>query len=117
MNRKKTIKKLFNNKFAKGLVSLITIVILLSSILATSVFYQNNITANVVRETSINDNKISIQITTIDDIKELNELNEGWYSIRNGYVFYLENFDTYVPLYIKVLNPEQKNGFEKESGF
>ena len=42
------MKKLLNKKIAKGLVSLITIVILLSSILASSVFYQNNITANVV---------------------------------------------------------------------
>ena len=38
--------KLFNSKIAKGLVSLITIIMLLSSILATSVFYQNNITVN-----------------------------------------------------------------------
>ena len=104
------MKKIFNNKIAKGLVSLIAIVVLLSSILATSVFYQNNITANVIKETTIQNKETSIQIESVNDIKELNQLNEGWYSIRNGYVFYLEHFDAYAPIYIKVLNPEQKNG-------
>ncbi len=46
------MKKLFKNKIAKGLVSLITIIVLLSSILATSLFYQNNITANVIFDES-----------------------------------------------------------------
>ena len=103
-------KKLFYNKFAQGLASLIAIIILLSSILAASIFYQNNITANVVRETSINDKSLSIQIQSVNDVKELNQLNEGWYQIRSGYVFYLESFNTPIPLYIKVLNPEQQNG-------
>ena len=40
------MKKLTKNKLAKGLVSLVTIIVLLSSILATSIFYENNITAN-----------------------------------------------------------------------
>ena len=44
------MKNLFNNKTAKGLVSFVTIIVLLSSILATSVFYENSITANVIRE-------------------------------------------------------------------
>ena len=108
-------RKLFNSKIAKGLVSLITIVILLSSILATSVFYQNSITSNVIKEKTIQNKETSIQIKIINDIKELNQLNEGWYSIRNGYVFYLETFDTYVPLYIKVKNLEQRDELEKVS--
>ena len=110
------LKKLFNNKIAKGLVSLITIIVMLSSILAASIFYENNITANVVRENSIG-NKPAISIQEVKDVKELNKLNEGWYEIRNGFVFYLEHFDSYVPLYIKVLNPEQQNELEKTSGF
>ena len=112
------MKKLFNNKIAKGLVSLITIIVLLSSILATSVFYENNITANVIRETSINDNdKISINIVSVNDVKEISFLNEGWYQIVNGYVFYLEHFDSYAPLYIKVLDLEQQNGLKNMSEF
>ena len=104
------MKRLTKNKLAKGLVSLITIVILLSSILAASVFFQNNITTNVIKETSIDNKPIAISIQEVKDIKELNKLNEGWYQIKNGFVYYLETFDSYVPLYIKVLNPEQWNG-------
>ena len=40
------MKKLTKNKIAKGLVSLVTVVILLSSILATTFVFENNITAN-----------------------------------------------------------------------
>lgn len=47
------ISKLTKNKIGKGIVSLIAIVILLSSILATSIFYSNNITTNAVREVSV----------------------------------------------------------------
>ena len=100
--------KLFNNKTAKGLVSLITIIILMSSILAGTIYYENNITANVVREGS--SPKSSISIKEVNDISELSQLNEGWYSIKNGFVYYLETFDSYVPLWIKVKNPEQRNG-------
>ena len=78
------MKKLFYNKTAKGIVSLITIVILLSSILASSIFYGNNITANAVKEGSSAEST-GITITEINDVK--------------------------------VLNPEQKNGLEKISGF
>ena len=106
--------KLFNNKIAKGLVSLVTIVILLSSILASSIFYGNNITANVVREGSSAEST-GITITEVNDVKELNYLNEGWYQIVNGYVFYLEHFDAYVPIYIKVRNLEQHDELEKVS--
>ena len=102
-------KKLFN-KTAKGLVSLLTIIILLSSILATSIFYENNMTANVIRETSTEPASISILITEVNSIRELSQLNEGWYHIKNSYVYYLEHFDSYVPLYIRVKNFEQQNG-------
>ena len=103
-------KKLFNNKIAKGLVSLITIIVLLSSILATSFVYQNNITANVIRETTQIPKSATITITEVNDIEELSQLNEGWYEIRNGFVFYLDTFNSYVPLYIRVKNLEQQNG-------
>lgn len=101
-------KKLFNDKTAKGIVSLITIIVVLSSILAVTIFYENNITANVVKET--NNKKTSMQIQSVYDANELSQLNEGWYLIRNGFVYYLDTFDSYVPLWIKVKNPEQKNG-------
>src|SRR3989344_1171216 len=42
---------------------------------------------------------------------ELNEFNEGWYSVRNGIVYYLEGFNSYVPLYVRVVNNQQQNGF------
>lgn len=104
------MKKPFYSKTAKGLVSLAAVIALLSSILASSIFYENNITANVVREASIDDNQISMQITAVNDIKGLNQLNEGFYEIRNGFVFYLEHFDSFAPLWIKVKNPEEQNG-------
>ena len=43
------MKKLLYNKTGKGLSSLAAIVILLSAILASSIFYENNITANSIR--------------------------------------------------------------------
>ncbi len=100
--------KLLNNKTAKGLVSLITIILLLSSILATSIFYENNITANVVIDKI--DSKSFISIKEVNNIEELNQLNEGWYEIRSGHVFYLDTFNSYAPLWIKVKNPKQQNG-------
>ncbi|MBI2650350.1 hypothetical protein HYX04_03475 [Candidatus Woesearchaeota archaeon] len=103
-------KNLFNNKTAKGLVSLIAIIVLLSSILATSIFYQNNITANVVRENSIDTKPSIILITEVNDIKELSQLNEGWYEVRNGFVFYLDTFNSYAPLYIRIAGIEYKDG-------
>ncbi|MBI2652146.1 transglycosylase SLT domain-containing protein, partial [Candidatus Woesearchaeota archaeon] len=103
------MKKLFYNKIAKGIVSLLVIVVLLSSILAASIFYQNNITANVIKELTIDDKPL-ISIKEVNDIKELSQLNEGWYEIRNGYVFYLEDFNSPVLIWIKVKNPEQQNG-------
>ena len=64
------MKKLIKNKTAKGIVSLITIIILLSSILAGGIFYENSITANVIKETSINDKPI-ISIKEVSDIKKV----------------------------------------------
>ena len=97
------------NKTAKGIDSLGIIVILLSSVLAVSLFYNNNITANVIGENFVSESKFS-QIIEVDNIRELNQLNEGWYQIRNGFVFYLEHFDSEVPLWIRVRNNNQQNG-------
>jgi|GEM_PF-6077060 hypothetical protein len=103
-------KKIFYSKIAKGIASLIAIIILLSSILATSVYYNSSITANAVKEVPLDSGLNYISITEVDDIRELSFLNEGWYEIRNGFVFYLDTFNSYVPLYIKILNQEQQNG-------
>ncbi|MBS3104881.1 hypothetical protein J4234_01345 [Candidatus Woesearchaeota archaeon] len=104
------MKNLFNNKTAKGLVSFVTIIVLLSSILATIFFYENSITANVIREDSANWESSSTAITEVDDINGLNQLNEGWYEVRNGFVFYLDTFNSYVPLYIRIANIEYNDG-------
>ena len=103
------MKKINKNKIGKGLVSLLAIIILMSSILAGTFYYQNSITANVIKEASIIDEP-AIQVKEVKDINELNYLNEGFYEIRNGFVLYLETFDSSVPLWIEVKNPEQKNG-------
>jgi len=42
MKSEKTTKNLFNSKTAKGLVSLLTIIVLMCSILAVSIVYENN---------------------------------------------------------------------------
>ena len=55
-------KRIFYNKIAKGLMSFVAIIILLSSILATSIFYENNITANVIKENSFDKNPTSFSI-------------------------------------------------------
>ena len=109
--------KKLNNKTAKGLVSFVTIIVLLSSILATSFFYENSITANVIREDSANLQSAATAITEVDDINDLSQLNEGWYEVRNGFVFYLDTFNSYVPLYIQILNFGQQNILEKLNKF
>ena len=109
MKKEKIAKKLEKDKLNEGLISLLIIIILLFSILAGTIYYGNNITANAVQENSNFDN--SMQIQTVDNIQDLNQLNEGWYQIRNGFVYYLETFDSYIPLYIKVKNLEQQNKF------
>ena len=99
---------MFNNKIAKGIVSLLSIIILLSSILAGTLYYQNGITANVIMDASTQEE--SFPIKEVNGIEELNQLNEGWYKISNGYVYYFETFNSYIPIYIKVKNTEQQNG-------
>src|SRR3989344_8543453 len=99
--------KMTNNKIAKGIVSLTIIVVLLLSVLAGSFYYQNNITANAVKEASADFDK-NILIKEID-AKNLNQLNEGWYKTINGNLFYLEGFDRPVYLYARINNPEYKN--------
>lgn len=81
----KMSSKLFYSKAAKGIVSLAAIIILLSSILATGIYYNDNITADVIRETSLETKSAAITITEANDIKELIQLNEGWYEIKNSY--------------------------------
>ena len=105
-------KKLFNNKFAQGLVSFAVIIILIASVLASSMLYNASINPYVVRENSFDKNPASFSIRTVKGINDLSSLNEGWYEIRNGFVFYLETFDSYVPLYIRVKNLEQQNGYK-----
>lgn len=102
-------KKLFNSKAGKGLVSLIAVIILLSSILATTVYYEGSLTANVIREIPTA-KPAAVPIKEAGDISELGQLNEGWYEIRNGFVFYLDTFNSYAPLYIRVKNQGQQNG-------
>ena len=63
-----------------------------------------------MKETAIGSGSARISVIEVNGIKELSYLNEGWYEIRNGFVFYLETFTSYVPLYIKVKNLEQQNG-------
>src|SRR3989338_2481790 len=98
--------KLFNSKTAKGLVSLTSIIILLSSILASTFYFDSSITANVAGDVSAEE---AYSIKEINDIKELSQLNEGWYLIREGYVFYLETFDSEIPIHIKVNEPANPN--------
>ena len=83
---------------------------MLSFILALSLAYESTITANAVKEVSIDAKPISISVKEVGNVEELNQLNEGWYQITNGYVYYLESFDSYVFLNIKVKNPDERNG-------
>ena len=101
--------KILKNKFAYGLMSFATVIILISSILAASIFYQSNITARAIQETNF-DSSPAISIIAVDNINGLNQLNEGWYEIRNGFVYYLQDFDTPIPLYIRIKNSNQQNG-------
>ena len=94
----------------EGLLIFTAIIIILSLILATSVVYENNITANVAKETEISENGFGLKIIEVRSVNELNQLNEGWYQIINGYVYYLDSFSSYVSLYIKVRNPDEQKG-------
>ncbi|MBI2659039.1 hypothetical protein HYX05_02990 [Candidatus Woesearchaeota archaeon] len=104
------MSKIFNNKIAKGLVSFVTIILLLCSILATTFVYQNNITASVIREDSENWESAAAAIIEVDGINGLSQLNEGWYEVRNGFLFYLDTFNSYVPLYIRIADIGYKDG-------
>src|SRR3989338_2031053 len=101
------MSKMMNNKIAKGIVSLTIIVILLLSVLAGSFYYQNNITANAVKEVSADFDK-DISIKEID-VKNINQLNEGWYKAIGGHLFYLEEFDRPVYIYTKIVSSEHQN--------
>ena len=51
------MSKIIKNKIAQGITSLFIIIVLLVSILAGSVYYENNITANAVKKNKINENQ------------------------------------------------------------
>ena len=101
------MKIIIKNKIAKGIASLTIIVILLLSVLAGSFYYQNNITANAVKEDSTNFNE-DRSIKEID-VRNLNQLNEGWYKTINGNLFYLEDFDKPVFIYTRIVSAEHQN--------
>ncbi len=103
-------KKFTKPKTPKELASLTAIIILLSLILAGTLYYGKGITADAVRKAAIDGKIEKIQFKQVNDVKELSQLNEGWYKIMSGLVYYLETFDSYAPLYIKVNNPRQQNG-------
>src|SRR3989344_2973355 len=103
--------RLLKNKMGKGIVSLLTVIVLMSSILAGTFYNQRSITGNAVAEDLAPLNtKLDIYKMEVNDVSELNQLNEGWYKIVSGNVLYLETFDSTIPLFIKVKNPEQQNG-------
>ncbi|MBS3096386.1 hypothetical protein J4480_03005, partial [Candidatus Woesearchaeota archaeon] len=98
------------NKKAQGIVSFAAIIILLASILASSIYFDYSITANAVKENAIDNKPPSVQVKEVKNVEELNYLNEGWYEIKKGYAYYLESFNDYVPLYIRVMNGREQNG-------
>ena len=99
--------KMMKNKIAKGIASLAIIVVLLLSVLSGSFYFGNNITANALKEDSSNfDKEISIKKI---DVKNLNQLNEGWYKTIKGNIFYLEEFDKPVFIYAKAVSSERQN--------
>ena len=55
------------SKIAQSLMSFATIIILLSSILASSIFYQSSLTANAVKENSFDKNPASFSIKNINE--------------------------------------------------
>ena len=101
--------KKIKNKTAKGILSLGMIIILLVSVLTSTFYFNNGITANAIKE-NFDSKQKDLQIKEVDNLRDLNQLNEGWYQIRNGFVFYLEHFDFEVPLWIRVRNDNQQNG-------
>ncbi len=99
--------RILKNKFVPGIATFLLIIILLSSIIAVSIIYDANVSANAVKQIKLTTKENIVQ--EFDDIKDLS-LNEGWYSIKNGFVFYLQDFDNAIPLYMKIENPGQQNG-------
>ena len=102
--------RLFKSKTAKGIVSLLAVIILMSSILAGTIYNQNNITGNTIAGDNLNPLNTKLYKKEVNDISELSQLNEGWYKIISGNVLYLEDFDSTIPLFIKIKDSEQQNG-------
>src|SRR3989338_8124823 len=100
------MKRIKQSKTAK-LISLTTATLLIALILASSFYLDGTITANVVAEEP---SSFIVPAIKEIDFNELRQFNEGWYELRNGYVFYLESFDSYIPLNLKVKNPSGLNG-------
>src|SRR3989338_5337301 len=101
MDRKKRIQHEMNK-----LISVVLVLLLVDS---TFVVFDGNFTGNVVKE-SEGVTYLIPQINEVDSIKELSSFNEGFYLVKEGYVFYVESAASYIPLYIKVNDIQQQNG-------
>ncbi len=108
--------KLAGSKIGKGLVRFIIIMVMLISVLALSVYYKSGITANAVNGIASGSNQESIPVREINGMDELSQLNEGWYEIRSGFVYYLEYFNSYIPLYMHVNDEKLRNGLFSVDG-
>ncbi len=107
-----TLPKFFENKIGKFMAVPILIIISLVFVLATSVYYEGNLSGYVVKKFIISNDEFfsdEIQIKSVNNINDLSQLNEGWYEIINGHVFYLDTFDYYIPLYIKIKDKDYQN--------
>ncbi|MBI2654971.1 hypothetical protein HYX06_00920 [Candidatus Woesearchaeota archaeon] len=100
------MKRLKQSKAAK-LISLTTATLLIALILASSFYLDGTITANVAAEEPPSFTGPAAKEISFNELKHL---NEGWYELRNGYVFYLESFDSYAPLNLKVKSPSGLDG-------
>lgn len=101
MDKKKRISHEMNK--------LITLVLILVLITTAIIVFDGNITGNVVGSSS-GITYIIPSIQEVQGIGELSSLNEGFYLIKEGFVFYLESADSYIPLYIKVNDLKQRDG-------
>lgn len=93
MNRKRKISEEMNK--------LTALVLVLMLVTATAIVFDGSITGNVAIENS----GITYSVPAVHEVNDINDLkilNEGFYLVSNGYVFYMESADTYIPLYIKV---------------
>ncbi|MEK6943586.1 MAG: hypothetical protein AABX00_05980 [Nanoarchaeota archaeon] len=100
------MKKILDNKTAKGITGFVMIMLMMISVFMFALSNNTSITANVVKFEDTDTAKNNAVIQT-KEINSLSQLNEGWYEIRNGFVFYLEDFNTPVPLYIRLKNSNQ----------